>query len=353
MKNKFLKIEFGIAILIAIFLIFFSSANLVNAQSTGQSVNCKPVIQLVNQDPNPAVPNEYVKVLFAISNINSDQCNGLSVRLQPEYPFSLDPGTNPTQTLTGNTFNSQNYASVWNVPYKVRVANDALQGDYTLKLLYTTGVDPNFTSGIEEDFNLSLTDSQTDFSVVVQDTSGTQASLGIVNIGTNTANSLIVSIPPQNNFVASGVSQQIVGNLAAGDYTIVSFSVVPRNQAAGGRTARNATTMNQSFNFGAQSLNVQLDYTDGIGKRRSVIREVQLSGTSATAGNFTRGNFSRSSSNTASSSSMWVYVVGVIILVIAVIIFSKKYAKKDSNRIKKNSEKTPDWVSSEKTRKKK
>ena len=114
---------------------------------------------------------------------------------------------------------------------------------------------------MQKDFNITITDVQTDFDVVIQEASGTQVSIGIVNIGKNTANSLIVRIPQQENFRASGTSEQIVGNFAAGDYTIVSFNIISI-----ARNARNATLPRNFTQFSSQNasqpLKIQIDYTD-------------------------------------------------------------------------------------------
>ena len=51
---------------------------------------CNPAVSLINQDPYPAVPGEYVKLLFQISGVSNPECASTSVELKPSYPFSLD-----------------------------------------------------------------------------------------------------------------------------------------------------------------------------------------------------------------------------------------------------------------------
>ena len=284
--------NFCIAIMAAILLMFsIANINLSMADTTTSNTLCFPNIQLINQDPNPAIPGEYVKVLFEVSGLDNLACKGMAVKLNPQYPFSLDPGYDPIQTMSGSTYTS-GYKSTWMIPYNIRIADDAFEGDYQLKMIYHNGNSEDFeTYGfIEKTFNVTVTDVRTEFATVIQGTSGTQISIGIVNTGKNTANSMVVGIPRQENFMVTGINQQIIGNLAAGDYTIVNFNINSMNQrnATMGTPFFNTTRMrNQSSSYSgnSQMLKVQIDYTDGIGKRRNVTKEIEFS--SSSAGNLT------------------------------------------------------------------
>lgn len=341
MKNKFFII---ISALFAIAI--------MNAGANAATTACNPTINLINQDPSPAIPNDYVKVVLDISGLENANCNGFSVKLVPEYPFSLDPGYDSVQTMDGNTFISDNSQS-WLVPYRIRVADDALEGDYNLKLLYHQGNSKDFTSLTSlystQDFKITITDMQTNFDVVVQEASGNQLSLGIVNTGKNTANSLVVKIPQQDNFMAAGTSEQIVGNLAAGDYSIVSFSIAPSTSRNMPQSRNFSQARAGNFTFSGSSptsLKVQLDYTDGIGKRRNVTEDIQIGNSLFRATNSTVRNIQGQA-----ASKPGISVAGYIFLIIMVasgIIFYRKSGKKHS----KKSSGIPEWVSAERHRKK-
>lgn len=345
------KLIYGVLLLASLFIL---TLHQTSAQTT---TVCNPEIYLVNQDPNPAVPNDDVKVLFQVSGLENANCKDLTVRLIPQYPFSLESGYDAVQSIGGSTF-APGVSNVWMIPYKLKIADDALDGDYQIKTESDTG-----QNAIQDNFSISVTDAQTDFAVVIQDVSGTQASIGIVNTGKNIANSLIVGIPQQEEFVASGINQQIVGNLAAGDYTLVSFNIASRNsrnttRVGAGPTGAAFNASRESFNVSRdnQLLKVKIDYTDGIGKRRSVIKEVQFNSL-LLQGNSTTRTFSQTSRTTSTSSSSvftyliskWLYIL-VIAAIIAAIYFYKKYLK---NRDQSNSENAPDWVSSKRAHKKK
>jgi len=344
MKNKlFILIMFLTTVL-------FISLKFISADT----YSCSPTMKLVSQDPNPAIPDSYVKLVFEVSNLYN--CNGYSVKLNPDYPFSLDPNSNPIQTI-GGTPSLVGYTSDWMVPYKIRIAKDALEGDYELKLFYHEGSSSDFsTLATENDFNISIMDVQTSFAAVLQDVSGMQVSIGIVNTGKNTANSLIVSIPPQDNFRTTGTNEQIVGNLAAGDYSIVTFSLTPA-------FSRNSTRVgNNSANN--QLLKVKMDYTDGIGERRNVTQEIPLNNL-LSSGNLTlTGVTGFTRRNTSSGISKWWYAIIIVLAIVVTFLIYKGYHKVLINRIKnfyekkgrgngKNSKTAPNWVLAERTHKKK
>jgi len=356
MKNIFL-------ILMAAILII-AAANIGLPLVSATSSTCYPQIALVNQDPNPATPNSYVKLLFEVSGVDQQACSsGMAVKLIPEYPFSLDPNAESVQVLNSNTYIAGNYKTTWMVPYNVRIADNALEGDYLIKMFYHLGSDENFDSSYaEEDFNVTITDAQTDFDAVIQEVSGTQVSIGIVNTGKNTANSLIIGIPQQDNFRTTGISQQIVGNLAAGDYTIITFTIAStfqRNMTGTG-IPRNMTR--EASVSEAQMLKLKIDYTDGIGKRRSVVKEIPFS-SSFLQGNVTGtipGQMGRYNTSSKSKASVWWYAGGVLVLLAAAAIIYRKYRKKKKeegsgkkSHNEKDSGNVPDWVLAERAHRKK
>lgn len=339
---KYKSLMFAIAT-----LAFCMSLVGVFAANSPNTPLCNPKINLVYQDPFPAVPDSYMKVVFEVSGL--DNCNGYAIQLRPEYPFSLDPGVNAVRSIEKNPF-AAGYKSAWNVPYTVRVASDALEGEYYIKIRQHQGTSEDFESAAsEEEFNISIVDSQTDFAVVIQDASGSQASIGVVNIGKNTANSMIVSIPSQESFRATGTSQQIVGNLAAGDYTIASFAITPARMTARNNTRTPTPGQIPSADQDQQMLKIQIDYTDGIGQRRSVVKEIPYS--NSFSGNVTLGNFIGRNRQNSSGFSWWWYVAIAIIAILIIWFIYRKYrAKKKRDG---SSEHVPDWVSRErKTHKK-
>jgi len=344
---------------LALAMAFILNANLVSAETN----SCNPTIKLVSQDPNPAVPNDYVKVVFEITDLGS--CEGFSVKLNPEYPFSLDSNDSLIQTIESIPF-TQDSRTVWMVSYKLRVDPDAFDGDYNLKLQYKSGSSQSFTFHIENTFNVTIQDSRTDFDAVIQETSGSDVSIAIANIGKYTANSVVVRIPTQDSFIASGTDGQMVGNLESGDYTIVGFTISskavmpPQNMSK----SRNEIPPTPTVSSDTR-LKFDIYYTDDIGERRVVNMELPLSlaGNSSIAGIGSSFNV-RESASTSSLSSWYKWIILSVILIGMYILYRKyperinKTFSKIKDFIKKDKKANsgsniPDWVKNAKSRGKK
>lgn len=114
--------------LILIFAIMFMSismASLVNAS------NPKVSVTVLNQNPDPVKPGEYVEVRWQIENNENEQMQGLKFKIDPSYPFSLDPGTNPIKNVPRlGAFQTGEDAYV--VFYKIKVDSEASDGEYEL-----------------------------------------------------------------------------------------------------------------------------------------------------------------------------------------------------------------------------
>jgi LPXTG-motif cell wall-anchored protein len=305
-------------------------SNFISAQDVNYSVDSTysgVQVSSLRYEPYPANPGEYVDVWIQ-ANLGSS-IKYAKFELVDSFPFSLDTNEDPVREY-------KDFSGDVVMHYKVRVSPDAVAGTNELKLKIFP--DEFANSGSIYSMDVDVANAQTDFDLVVQDSTSSQVSLAIANIGENTANSMIVRIPQQNGFRVTGTNGQMVGNLASGDYTVASFILVS--------LARNSG-----------NLTVQIDYTDNIGVRRTVLKQVQFNsqpsgnftaGTtpSGAYGNFQRGNFSASISK-KSSNIKWYIITGVLIVILAgLFIYYKR--KKKINESKKHSKKdnseTPEWI---------
>ncbi len=328
-----LSILLGIAIL--------SVLNLVSAQTNP----CILSISLVNQDPSPTIPDSYVNILFQVSGVNNPNCYGARFQLIPSYPFSLDTN-DALRTLDGNTWVS-GYKNDWMVPYKVRVDKDALDGISEIEVAYAPGT-WDASSFIYKKFNITIKDSRTNFDAVIQEVSSSDVSIAIANAGKNTANSVVVRIPEQEYFRATGTDGQMVGNLVSGDYTLVSFSISAiGTQGAYQRRANNSNqNLTQPPTQTQQANNLKFDiyYTDNLGERRVVnmALPVRMSANSSIMGIFS-GNRQTGMRNTTLWSNPYIWVPVVLVLATAAFVLyrKRKHAKETS---KVHSKETPDWI---------
>lgn len=93
-------------------------------------------ISLMNQDPDPVGPGEYVELRFSVQNTRGGTvADNFQIELVPEYPFSADKSENLLRNL-GDLPALGDGSNVFVVKYKIRVANDAVQGDIPIKIRY-------------------------------------------------------------------------------------------------------------------------------------------------------------------------------------------------------------------------
>ncbi|MBU0906690.1 MAG: hypothetical protein KKE05_00875, partial [Nanoarchaeota archaeon] len=268
--------------------------------SSGPDNTGLSVVQL-RYDPYPVNPGEYFD-FYVKAQQGIGSAPDATFVLDPRFPFSLDSNENPKREL-GKLFGDPVV-----LHYKVRVSDDAVEGTNVLTLRYSP--DGSSTLWYVRDFDIQVAEAQTDFDLVVQDSTGSEVSLAIANTGKNPANSLIVRIPSQDGFVVTGATGQMVGNLDSGDYSIVSFSLSQVGRGSG-------------------FLTVEMDYTDNIGVRRTVEKQVRYNFGSASAGNYTNfsGGFRRTgtqSQSSSSSSNTWVWVVIIAVVVVGYVIYRRK-----------------------------
>lgn len=202
-------------------------------------------VEMLKYEPYATNPGEYFTLWFLVYKGGSGK-EDVSFELVESYPFSLDSNEDAFRAFSGVPGESIL------LEYKVRVDEDAVEGDNQITLKYKLG------TGVwsQKDFDISVGEAQTEFDGVIQEIEGGSISLALANTGKNVANSVIVKIPSQDGFEAIGTSGQMVGNLDNGDYTIVGFNV---------------KTIDQSG-----MIKFQIDYTDNIDERRSVILELPL-----------------------------------------------------------------------------
>ncbi|MFC1730577.1 hypothetical protein ACFL6I_09590 [candidate division KSB1 bacterium] len=204
-------------------------------------------IQQLRYEPYPANPGEYITLWIKAQNTGNRDTENAIFELLPKYPFSLDTNEDPIREF--GQLNSEPVV----LEYKIRVDKDAVEGTNEIDMKYS--YNENEDEWVTKTFEIEIEDVQTDFDLVVQEISNGDVSLAIANTGKNVAYSVIVRIPKQEGYQTTGVSGQMVGNLEDGDYTLVGFGIA--------NTARTSSP-----------LKVQIDYTDTIGERRSVVKEV-------------------------------------------------------------------------------
>ncbi|MEM4271562.1 MAG: hypothetical protein QXD13_00505 [Candidatus Pacearchaeota archaeon] len=231
--------------LISIFMFIIGLSVIVSAAP------CELSPILLNQDPYPAVPGDYVKVVFQINGTENPECGKISFEVLPQYPFSLD-ATESSGIIFG-PFYVQNYPTYVLEGYKLRVDKDALDGANKIKVRYK-GIN---MAPITKEFDIEVEDARTDFDLIIQDyvASTNTVTFAILNVGKKDAEALTLEVPKQENLNVLGNNKLIIGSLNSNDDTTISMQAVPK----------------------IGEILVRIYYNDKIGVRRTLEKTVMFS----------------------------------------------------------------------------
>ena len=212
---------------------------------------CSPTVQLISQDPYPASPGEYVKLVFQIEEVTDSVCETVNFELKNEYPISFDPGSDNIYSFESGFF-QRNYGEFATVPFKVRVNEDAVNGDNQIETLISYGGDHK----IINNFSISIEDLSSDFDVYVKnyDPKTNIITLEILNTGKSDTKAVTIILPPQDNIIVKGPNKNIAGDLDSNEYTTADFEV----SGLGGM------------------VQLQVEYTDEINVRRTLNKTIEF-----------------------------------------------------------------------------
>src|SRR3989344_3696915 len=161
-------------ILVSIFSLAFASAGA-----------CDLNVTLINQDPYPAVPGDYVKLVFQIKGIESPDCSDITFELLKDYPIEFDPGESGLRIFKKVDYLKDFETNIL-TPYEVRVNEDALDG--------SNPIEANIQSS-----------------------------------GDSAVEALTLEIPKQQNIEVKGPSRVVVGDLDSNEYTSADFEATVKD----------------------------------------------------------------------------------------------------------------------------
>ncbi len=109
-------------------------------------------VSLINQEPDPVAPGQYVTLRFKIENFGNDALQDFYVKLIPKFPFVQD-GADENEKFLGTLWGglSGNYGVV--VSYKVRVSDNAVTGNMPITIAYKYAGSDVWT---QMDFNVHI-----------------------------------------------------------------------------------------------------------------------------------------------------------------------------------------------------
>ncbi|MBC8435085.1 hypothetical protein H8D91_01140 [archaeon] len=261
---------------------------------------CDLQVSLLNQDPYPAVPGDYVKLVFQISGVENPECGDVIFKLAEQYPIQFDPAQSNEITIKSGTY-TKDHSSVLMAPYKVRIDENALNGDNVIEVSFANSKNSITTSFQSQQFDLNIEDVKADFEVFVKDydTTTKEITLQILNIGENDIYALTVRIPEQENIVIKGADRNIVGDLDSNDYTTTTFESSPKDG----------------------SITIEITYTDAINVRRTLTKTVSYD-----SGYF-KGRVADQKKAPVGAIITWIVVIGL-----AAWFFIRRYQKKKKRK---------------------
>ncbi len=264
------------------------------------SAKCELSVSLLNQDPYPAVPGDYVKVVFQIAGTESPDCESFYFDVEPEYPFSVESNDTRIVLLGGNYISG--YTSTVLKAYKLVVDENALDGDQKLKVSYGYEGGDGSMADFTKEFEVNVEDSRTDFDVSIQeyDAATNTITFGIINIGEKDVESLTLEIPEQENIEVKGTNKVIIGGLDSNEDTTANMEAVPSEG----------------------EIMIRLSYNDQVNVRRSVEEEITFS-----------KKYLESINNITPSKSAYYYLFwGLILLIIAYLVYGYFKRKKSNDK---------------------
>jgi hypothetical protein len=268
-----------------IILTLLLSLTIVSAEACGVTVT------LLNQDPFPAVPGEYVKLVFQLSNLNSRECGRIEFELLEEYPIRFDPGKTGKKSFEEVDYIRGHETRIL-VPYEVRIDPDALDGASPIEVT----IKNKNSAPILSSLDLTIEDVRTDFEIYVKNYNyaTNQLTLEVLNIGKVNVEALTLEIPKQEIINVKGHNRVIVGDLDSNEYTTADFEAVLTDG----------------------EFQVNLIYSDAIKTRRTVEKTVT----------FNKDYFTNRMSD-KKTTSLTTYFIWIVILALIGWFIYKKISK--------------------------
>lgn len=264
-------------IILSLFLMPFVTASVCNLD-----------VSMINQDPYPAIPGDYVKVVFQIDGVENPECGVVTFEIKENYPFSLDPGMTNRIKINAGTY-SRSYRSFYLATYKLRIDENSLEGNNPIEVAYSSN------NGVEflEEFNIYIEDTRADFEVHIEDYDYSTRTLTfeILNTADVDIEALTIEIPKQENITIKGANKKVIGDLDSNEYTTADFEAIPKN--------------------GEIELNII--YTDSINVRRELTKRVVFDSS------YFKGR------STGNRSFPWFWII--VVLAVVAWFFWKRHKK--------------------------
>jgi hypothetical protein len=296
-------------------------------------VKSRESAEIIHIDKTMLIPGKQIGLKFTINNVGNAPLRDLTFYWENDDKIVLPVGSDNTRYIRYIDIGDET-----DLEYQVMADTNALPGLYKLNL-YLTYEDSisNKTKKIST-FAGVYVGGGTDFDVAFSESTGSETSFSIANIGSNPAYSVSVIIPEQRNWRVSGSNSVIIGNLNKGDYTVASFklqsstsSMTSQNRTAPAGTNIQERSGQRTMNSSSDKVLMQINYTDTMGERNVIEKEVKVAGVqnmTATDGQTaTQGRRGAAQQDSIFSNTV-LYIIGIVVIVGAAMAYRKYKAHK-------------------------
>ena len=215
------------------------------------TIKGKPVIVLLNSTLGTIAPMSINHETLQFKNAGT----GTVQNAVAEINIAGTTNSNPTFSILGGgtqfSLGNLKAGDVANITFDLAVDIAAHPGVYNLPIKVTG--QNNYSS---DNYVGLVVAGTTDFEISYQETMGS-FSLNVANVGVNTASAVTVSVPRQKNFIPTGSSSSVLGNLNPGDYTSALFQL---SKVPGGDN----------------NLDINIQYTDTSGQRHTITKSLAV-----------------------------------------------------------------------------
>jgi len=283
-----MKKRIAVSFILVFFSIFLTLVSMGGVYADGTP--CSPTVQLISQDPYPASPGEYVKLVFQIEGVTDSSCGTINFELKKEYPLVFDSGASNVFSFESGVF-QRDYGEFATVPFKVRIHEDAVNGDNQIETLTSYDSVPGIINN--NNFSISIEDLSSDFEIYVKnyDINTNIITFEILNIGKSNSKAITLILPPQENIIVKGPNKNIAGDLDSNEYTTADFEV----SGVGGK------------------IQIQVEYTDEVNVRRSLDKTIE----------FDPNYFMDRKADEKNTPLSTYIILGIIVLIIVYWIYRK------------------------------
>jgi len=268
-------------------VLFFLAITVVGAEAA-----CDLDVSLIRQDPYPAVPGGYAKLVFQVEGVNDVDCSDITFELIEDYPIEFDPSDSGIRRFDRVNYLKDSGSNIL-VPFDVRIDEDALDGSNEVEVRVQSWSD----APLLKTFDVEVNDVLADFEVYVKDYryDTKELTLEILNIEESDIEALTVEIPQQENIIIKGANRVVVGDLDSNEYTTADFEATPSDG----------------------EIVMKLTYSDSINVRRSIDKSITFS-----------SEYFTDRVGDSNGTSIWTYIIWIIVILVIIYWWRKRSAKK-------------------------